>query len=117
MKRWEKNANNAAAFLAMHKKEKENEKENEKESEKEKESSSQAAEGNSDIPNLALRHGKEILLRFSIAVSREAIFLALGHLRRSESNCSENFVRRLKRAMARCVIRSLCSSKLPGAIS
>ena len=59
-------------------KENENEKESENENEKEneKESSSQAAEGNSDFPNLALRHGRGILLRFSIAVSREAIFLA-----------------------------------------
>ena len=69
------------------------------------------------FPNLALRHGKRILLRFSIAVSREAIFLALGHLRQNELRRSESFVRRLKQAMARCVIRSLCSSKLPGAIS
>ena len=63
-KRWANHANDANAFFAMHKKEKENEieseneseKENEKESEKEnekekeKESSSQAAEGNSGWP-------------------------------------------------------------------
>jgi len=37
MKRWEKQANDAAAFSAMHKKEKENKKENENENEKENE--------------------------------------------------------------------------------
>ena len=66
------------------------------------------------FPNLALRHGREFLLRFSTAVSREAIFLALELLRQNELRRSESFVRRLKRAMAKCVIRSLCSSKLPG---
>ena len=64
-KRWANHANDANAFFAMHKKEKENEKESEKENEKEsekesenesekenekeKESSSQAAEDNSDV--------------------------------------------------------------------
>ena len=50
MKRWEKQTNDAAAFSAMHKKEKEkkNEKENEKENENEKESSSIAAVGISE---------------------------------------------------------------------
>ncbi|MBR0527858.1 MAG: hypothetical protein IJJ98_14395 [Prevotella sp.] len=49
-KRWEKQTNDAAAFSAMHKKEKEkkNEKENEKENENEKESSSIAAVGISE---------------------------------------------------------------------
>ena len=54
MKRWEKQTNDAAAFSAMHKKEKEkknekeNEKENENENENEKESSSIAAVGISE---------------------------------------------------------------------
>ena len=56
LKRWSKDANDATAYLAMHKKEKEkeienereNEKENEKEKEKEKENSSKAAK---DINN------------------------------------------------------------------
>ena len=46
MKRWEKQTNDAAAFSAMHKKEKE--KKNEKENEKENESSSIAAVGISE---------------------------------------------------------------------